>query len=1368
MTKFGTYDKIKPKWNKILCVIIDFYTVARIFRRLNMKRSLWLGLYYAVVVVSAFCVFASAETTSYAESATITDDPPVAYGEASVVSVRDTFAWVYSNVYYDEQREHYVLTEDSTYYYGSMWCDTPYWGNFAMEFDYYTGVKSGPGGGADGIRVCFYSDHDTSMQGYGVELDTYQNPGDPYYNHIALVPLLKGETAWTTGHLEYTSLPESEDGNWHHLKIVFEDGICTSYVDGTLKLSREIPCSWTGRIGIGAATGGARNLHAVKNIVITGKEKVVDPSVEDTKMTDFSVTLKDYKTDFPIAGAIVSFDGVQRTTDAMGKVTFAKPTTESTELTVVAAGYNDLTISEYASYQTAASDVIELYSEGETAIVPKTCNGISISTSYAQINNKADLYAEIAVGGVSSAKINSFELRQGGTILAKNTTGEFRLYNSKFTKGVPITAYMQTSDGKIVSKELNIHVVSFSFLPAGFTLNSGAIPIPGDVPLFGGIEFGVEALEKFPDYDVSNHDIKIAYSQTVKDKDLSKLNAGLRKWMNERNRKTPSSKFSLDVGGYVMININHAGVESVTGQVVLTANYSNGFNKTYIVYAVPINVDVRFTLEGELVIDDFGYDFENAKLLFPSFSGTITGGLSAKAGVGIKWLSAGVYGSLELKLGLDILPQFMVDSLIADGELGVYAKAVILGEKKIPIFGGDSEWVLYSKDQADIANALQAFAEEAYDLSDYTVSERIYLAARTVWVDNIVTGILQESTYTNANPDIVANDNVTLMAFIDDNGSADPYNYQQLVYSVYTENGWSTPVPVDENDLNDAEFDIFADNEDVWVVYTEAKRPITADDPMEDYAGLVEVAVARYDASTGTFTDRTVLTDNGGMERIPAITVVNGIPTAVWVENSDNNLFGMSANNTIYISQYTNGVWSVPEAIADDVPAVIHMDAGFLNNTLAIAVITDTNSNFATTEDMTMAVYRDDGSYVTYNADVYESVAFEADTLYWYTDGAIYGTTTYGGEGDVVSDSLFANCAADFDVITSAGDAYLLYRVYHTEGDNGGCDIYAMKQDGDTWAAPIRLTTVDGYVDSFAAMVADGAMHLVYRRTDVTFTEDDFTTVSVLHVEQIVPAVASVITDVSYDYEDLFDDDTVTLFVSVTNKGFETANGFRIGDVTYTETVASGATVTVEYSHTLIADTANATITLTDENGMTDTASVTVGYGDFRVSAEPKTIGGMAYISAVAGNYGNNSGSGTLNIKRDNADGEVLYTKKVTLAPGEQANVLLKILDDSVERVYAEIVSEAEDYFAEDNNTTCAVIRTEDTESAPLLIGDVNNDSWVDVSDACLLFRHSMLPQFYPVPYPLTLDYTNDGYVDIRDAYRLFQYSMMPDIYPLT
>lgn len=209
-------------------------------------------------------------------------------------SVFNPNEWLAVDAYYDENNGVFILTEDYTdYQMGSVWYNHPYDNDFTFEMDYYTGSSDRSLGGADGIVVAFYANFAYSMAigedmgftgcgGFGVELDTYYNMNqqDPNNNHIALIK----ENVGT--HLVTKDLPESEDGKWHHLKVTVEDGVCTAYVDGTEKFSHSVEKTGYGWIGITSATGLGHNLHAVKNITVTGDRSLsVDGRYLDLRLS---------------------------------------------------------------------------------------------------------------------------------------------------------------------------------------------------------------------------------------------------------------------------------------------------------------------------------------------------------------------------------------------------------------------------------------------------------------------------------------------------------------------------------------------------------------------------------------------------------------------------------------------------------------------------------------------------------------------------------------------------------------------------------------------------------------------------------------------------------------------------------------------------------------------------------------------------------------------------------------------------------------------------------------------------------------------------------------------------------------------------
>ncbi len=81
--------------------------------------------------------------------------------------------------------------------------------------------------------------------------------------------------------------------------------------------------------------------------------------------------------------------------------------------------------------------------------------------------------------------------------------------------------------------------------------------------------------------------------------------------------------------------------------------------------------------------------------------------------------------------------------------------------------------------------------------------------------------------------------------------------------------------------------------------------------------------------------------------------------------------------------------------------------------------------------------------------------------------------------------------------------------------------------------------------------------------------------------------------------------------------------------------------------------------------------------------------------------------------------------------------------------------------------TVVSVAVEKDAPSTAVKTGDIDGNGTVDISDAIVLFRYSMMPDLYPITYEGNIDYNKDRVVDISDAIMLFRYSMMPDLYPI-
>ncbi len=70
--------------------------------------------------------------------------------------------------------------------------------------------------------------------------------------------------------------------------------------------------------------------------------------------------------------------------------------------------------------------------------------------------------------------------------------------------------------------------------------------------------------------------------------------------------------------------------------------------------------------------------------------------------------------------------------------------------------------------------------------------------------------------------------------------------------------------------------------------------------------------------------------------------------------------------------------------------------------------------------------------------------------------------------------------------------------------------------------------------------------------------------------------------------------------------------------------------------------------------------------------------------------------------------------------------------------------------------------------SASYIVGDINCDGTVDISDTIDMLRYVLFPEIYPVSYAGSMDFTGDGTADVQDVISLLKYIIFPDLYPLT
>lgn len=1094
-------------------------------------------------------------------------------------------------------------------------------------------------------------------------------------------------------------------------------------------------------------------------------------------LKEYTIYLRDYKTDKPINGAEVKFGDKTVTTDANGVAKYQLEGTNTVTIVITTETIKH-TINNYI-LSDLGYDYIHLESS-DAVISGAWCNGDNVTNGDTQINAKAHaLKAKIAVSGSSKDKIKRYELIQDGSIIATSEDGYFEVMNPYFKIGKDVYVRMYTSgtnSNSVFERKLNIKVVGYIFnfetdlkdlLPFSQGLK---MTFPDGTPGFSGYELKfTNPFLKTTDITYRHENDKIMVllgfdHDYAKDPDLDDMTTGeifekiIDDWAKEK--KTDKTK---EVHGSLalVIEFSEKGVTKVYGQINVGFNLEYATGQTFMVGIIPIYGEVALSLEGELEVSEIGYDRLNAKLLIPTYETELDGEITLYAGLGCHVASVGVYGQVGVELVFSSDQESAFEKFSLSGELGVYAKLRILFFKelcyKYPLWHGEKTWPEH----------LAASRMMLYSINAYNTDTREYLKDRTEWLnislmsnDSDSYVFLQDSTYTAIEPKVVTCGDSIMMIFLDDDGS-EGLNYQHLYYSLYDKanGGWGEPQKLDANNRSDVEFDVYSDGTTIYVAYTELDS--IAEEDQDDYTkilGTAEVVVAQYDFNEGQFVNHTNLSANDTFDTLPRISsTVDGI-TVAWVNNFTNDIFSQNANNVVFFSALAGKEWSTAEAITDRGATVVSMDVGSIDGKSYVATIRDVDCDLSTIEDRVLYLI-DLGGNITQivnEENTNDNVQFiemnGEKELIWYNNQNLYHINS-------ASDAPTPMLASDVDDFTSnykflqiAADSYAVLFAQNEQTDDGqgnilnGSNIYGIFYNNGTWGNPVPITQNEAgyYVDAYDACMYNGKMVIPYINAGTTITEDDIVKRTSFLSTTFELRNDIVAGNAEYRPSDLFNGTTIELQIPVTNNSWQKLTGvsYAVKDShgndiyvgNWEQEIDSGATeyLTITLSKNLLSPGENYSICIsttlwTETDASNNTSELLLWYTDFSVIASQTILAGTQEIQYSITNDGNIGGKATLKVYKLADDGKeiIIIEKEISnLDIGETINGSLTV---------------TQDYYSDntDSGTVILTVVSENDElyrfndSISLTVGDIEHNATTEVNNSATIIASPIIANPY-------------------------------------
>ncbi|MCR4673047.1 MAG: leucine-rich repeat protein [Lachnospiraceae bacterium] len=883
--------------------------------------------------------------------------------------------------------------------------------------------------------------------------------------------------------------------------------------------------------------------------------------------------------------------------------------------------------------------------------------------------------------------------------------------------------------------------------------------------------------------------------------DLQKQINSLTKSKNKEGAFGPV-KVSVEIIGYGEGTPDGKGNWNVkiSGGIYLKASVTYQ-GPTVVVGVVPFTYSVKVTGKVGIVLDveyDCEKDYWSGDLLMPASLK-----LAPFIGVGVGDLvGAGIYGEAEIDTEVQLMSAVISPGLNkADltAELGIkgyigpleasltFAKATypLYERGKLLSYGSSgSSGEIYSGEEFYAAGGRGVlFDESAYALQDTSyLSEKeetgfgasapaaggiavketdtAGLPARTEANGDSSGGFMPliSNSYRNSGPLLAKAGSLLVMVYMDADTERSAADAPILKYSVYSNGVWSDPLPVNDDGTADIDYAFASDGQNAWLVYTSEAAGFGdgAELSLQDIGTGSEVYAAKFSSETGAFGESVLISSASSGEdriiRMPVISVIDGVPVAAWVENSDTgSYFGTNSTNSIMVSGYVDNAWASGNEAVSGLNAVTCMALGADGSTAVLAAVTDGDNDLATDDDRTLYTAEADGISGAVEEAAYGRILYAEYAVLPGESGEelLYGT----GEG------IFS--ISDEDAVVSSGEAGagftvlsdgIIYRGIDgtvsdeeaassdTEEGSVYTNIWKIAYiEGEGWASPVRLTDQTRYIQSYDAEVTEDGLIIAAPLVSAAIADGDGGEAAVadpcdLCWILIAEDTHEITVDSAYaDPDGAVPGEDLSVTVEFTNAGTAV-----LDQVTFVITDDEGSTLASQSFDNLgllpgeqgsaeiimpvgdltgpVSYTVEAVLDLEKDNS-DNTADFVIGYSGLEIYSEFIRVGSRSSAVVTVTNAGLVSTGGELRIYFGE---EICNTVRISeLAPGEMSvfeievneNTLGGASDGVLEAVVVPDIEGGDEISNRDSVYVTLEGEEEADEPSPVLVSEITVDA---------------------------------------------------------
>lgn len=547
------------------------------------------------------------------------------------------------------------------------------------------------------------------------------------------------------------------------------------------------------------------------------------------------------------------------------------------------------------------------------------------------------------------------------------------------------------------------------------------------------------------------------------------------------------------------------------------------------------------------------YMNQTAKNFTPN--GTVEGGVELKGGVGLGasgviGVDGGVDGTIGIKWEAYVGKQ---DYIALSGSIGAYVKAfagpLTLIDKTFPFAKG----IIWDHPSTRVKAMNSMFS--LYDTENLSLIDRRYREQESEFVANTggiqmfalrpqnkTESVLKTNTYPYTEPQLNELADGTLLAvWLDDDSTREDINRTAVYYSCQKDGIWSDPKQVADDGTGDYAPQLTAVGDEAYLVWVNASKKLDNNADAEAVFTCWEIAAAKFDPESGTFDTAAAITQDTQIDMMPTVFGDGTAVTVAWVKNTDGNIFGADSTYCVMTSTLSGGVWSTPQAYAENLAPIDSLAGASLGGTRYLAYTVDLDGNQQEYTDKEVYLNK---TRLTDNAVLDSKPVFDGTSLYYYSNGTIVEYSLNDDTTQTVAEEVPTD---RFRVLSNAEQTMLVYG----KSDGLVTDLYAVIRDAESkqWGKSIPLTDLASGISSFSGTLSqDGEMKFLINKKEIVGDLDDTNPYgqSDLALFCVNPMYDLAIGDTVYHEETLLAGNTLELYTEITNCGELTVKNYRV------------------------------------------------------------------------------------------------------------------------------------------------------------------------------------------------------------------------------